>query len=433
MTDLIQHPEVDVAPPESDPARGPAPAPGGSGVAGSTRRPVHVLLAVLAGSLAACSFMAAAQALHASRTDAVAFAVVGWASLMLGMLALIRPTARVLAAGVAGGTALACFWAAQLAFTTHGPTTAAAVTRLVLAVAIALLCGTLLFRPGLGRAWDASTSVLLSVLPVAVVVMVTAVLVTSGTTTTSSALSVRGTSSSPPTTQPRTVDPLASVPVPGQNSDAFTKLAQGNDTEKSELLPYVPLPAGQQHLLARQLAQAEQAAMRYPTVKDAKAAGMVLAGGMAPGVGAHYQKLSADTLKGVNADGTINAAFPGSWIYAGTGDNDPVVGVMYESLTTPTPTGFAGPNDHWHQHSNLCIQYTASEIKVPFAPDSSVTPEQCASVHGDFMKKTVWMVHAWVVPGWESPQGVFSHANLHIYCPGNTYLVDPLGFCVRQS
>ena len=171
--------------------------------------------------------------------------------------------------------------------------------------------------------------------------------------------------------------------------------------------------------------------MRYPTVKDAKAAGMVLAGGMAPGVGAHYQKLSADTLKGVKADGTINAAFPGSWIYAGTGDNDPVVGVM--PVGHHHPTGFAGPNDHWHQHSNLCIQYTASEIKVPFAPDSSVTPEQCASVHGDFMKKTVWMVHAWVVPGWESPQGVFSHANLHIYCPGNTYLVDPLGFCVRQS
>ena len=311
MTDLIQHPDVDLEPLEADLAVGsgsaPAPVP-----ERSTRRPVHVLLAVLAGSLAACSFMAAAQALHGSRTDAVAFAVVGWAALMLGMLALIRPTARVLAAGVAGGTALACFWAAQLAFTTHGPTTAASVTRMVLAAAIALLCGTLLVRPDLGRAWDASTSVLLSVLPVAVVVMVTAVLVTSGTTTTSSSsVVVRDTNSSPPTTQPRTVDPLASVPVPGQNSDAFTKLAQGNDTEKSELLPYVPLPAGQQALLARQLAQAEQAAMRYPTVKDAKAAGMILAGGMAPGVGAHYQMLSAATLKGVNPDGTINAAFPG--------------------------------------------------------------------------------------------------------------------------
>ena len=378
---------------------------------------------MLSGSLAACSFIAAAQALHGSRTDAVAFAVVGWAALTLGMLALIRPTARVLAAGVAGGAALACFWGAQLAFTSHGPTTASVVTRVVLAAAIAVLSATLLWRPDLGRAWDGSTSVLLSVLPVAVVVVVTAVLVTSGTTTTSSSsVVVRATSGSPPTTQPRTVDPLASVPVPGQNSDAFAKLAQGNDTEKAELLPYVPLAAAQQHLLAHQLLLAEQAAQRYPTVKDAKAAGMILAGGMAPGVGAHYQMLSGATLKGVNPDGTINAAYPGSWIYAGTADNDPVVGVMYESLAGTVPSGFAGPNDHWHRHSNLCIQYAAGQIKVPFAPDSSVTPEQCASVHGVFMQKTVWMVHAWVVPGWESPQGVFSHANLHIYCPGNTYL-----------
>ncbi len=217
------------------------------------------------------------------------------------------------------------------------------------------------------------------------------------------------------------------MPVPGQNSDAFVKLAQGNDTEKSELLPYVPLSAADQALLDQQLSQAAQAAMRFPTVASAKAAHMVLAGGMAPGVGAHYQALNASSLKGVNPDGTINALYPASWIYAGTADNDPVVGVMYESLSDNVPSGFVGPNDHWHQHSNLCIQFAPGEIKVPFAPDSSVTPEQCAAVHGDFMRKTVWMVHAWVVPGWESPEGVFSHANLHIYCPGNTYLVDPLG------
>ena len=101
---------------------------------------------------------------------------------------------------------------------------------------------------------------------------------------------------------------------------------------------------------------------------------MILAGGMAPGVGAHYQMMSAASLKGVNPDGTINASIPGSWIYAGTADNDPVVGIMYESLSGAPPAGFAGPNDHWHQHSNLCIQYAAGEINVPFAPDSNVTP-----------------------------------------------------------
>jgi hypothetical protein len=38
-----------------------------------------------------------------------------------------------------------------------------------------------------------------------------------------------------------------------------------------------------------------------------------------------------------------------------------------------------------------------------------------------------------VVPGWESPQGVFSHDNLRVYCPGNTDLVDAIGACIRQQ
>jgi hypothetical protein len=95
--------------------------------------------------------------------------------------------------------------------------------------------------------------------------------------------------------------------------------------------------------------------------------------------------------------------------------------------------GFAGPNDRWHQHSNVCVKFANGVIAVPFAVDQDVTPQECADAHGTFMKKTVWMVHAWVVPGWESPQGVFSHDNLHVYCPGNTDLTNAIGFCNRQS
>ena len=81
----------------------------------------------------------------------------------------------------------------------------------------------------------------------------------------------------------------------------------------------------------------------------------------------------------------------------------------------------------------MCVQFGPGKIGVPFAADQDVTPQECADVHGQFMKKTVWMVHAWVVPGWESPQGVFSHDNLHVYCPGNTDLTNAIGFCDRQS
>ena len=131
---------------------------------------------------------------------------------------------------------------------------------------------------------------------------------------------------------------------------------------------------------------------------------MILAGGMAPGVGAHYQLINAEAFKGINPDGSVNPEYPASWIYASTANNAPVVGVMYESLNATAPSGFIGPNDHWHRHSNVCVQFNNGKIGVPFAADQNVTPQECADVHGDFMKKTVWMVHAWVVPGWESPR-----------------------------
>ena len=79
---------------------------------------------------------------------------------------------------------------------------------------------------------------------------------------------------------------------------------------------------------------------------------------------------------------------------------------------------------------NLCIQYDSNgKIAVPFAPDRDVKRSQCDAVHGQFMPRTVWMVHAWVVPGWESPKGVFSHADPNLRCADGTVKADAVGFC----
>jgi len=207
-----------------------------------------------------------------------------------------------------------------------------------------------------------------------------------------------------------------------------------NEDQEAELQPDKPLDPAAQKLIAEQLVTARAAAARYPTVRDAKAAGLVLAGGNAPGVGAHYQLMSIETLKGVNADGTINAGYPGSFIYSGVTDDAPVVGLMYMSMTSDTaPEGFAGPNDHWHRHSNLCLRYGPGQVEVPFPPDGDVTKEQCDEVQGRFMERTIWMVHAWVVPGWESPKGVFSHDNPNVHCADGTDTLDAKGFfCLKQ-
>ena len=79
---------------------------------------------------------------------------------------------------------------------------------------------------------------------------------------------------------------------------------------------------------------------------------MIQAGKFAPGVGAHYVALRA--TGDINADGTINPSSPGSLIFDGNSPTSRLVGLMYISPTEPE--GFAGPNDHWHRHTNTCVQ-----------------------------------------------------------------------------
>ena len=66
---------------------------------------------------------------------------------------------------------------------------------------------------------------------------------------------------------------------------------------------------------------------------------------------------------------------------------------------------------------------------MPFPADADVTLKMCDAAGGSLMKVTGYMVHAWVVPSWESPQGVFSHDNPNLRCADGTYDTDKAGFC----
>lgn len=191
-----------------------------------------------------------------------------------------------------------------------------------------------------------------------------------------------------------------------------------------EAEPDVPLSAEERDLVALQLVQARDTAMRYPTVADAEAAGYYLAGGFAPGSGAHY------VGGGLGSD-PIDLDHPGSLIYEGVRPESKIVGLMYLGGGADAPEGFVGPNDHWHRHSNVCVKFGGANggIEVPFPADADVTAKMCRDVGGSFMTITTWMVHAWVVPGWESPLGVFSHDNPNIRCADGTYNTDKAGFC----
>jgi hypothetical protein len=201
-----------------------------------------------------------------------------------------------------------------------------------------------------------------------------------------------------------------------------------NADERAEQVPDKPLTPAQSRELAAQLAIARAEAMKYPTVADALKAGLIQAGLFTPGAGAHYVSV-AGSVGGLTGAAEVDPAKPEAWIYDGTDPTSRIVGLMYASFSVEAPQGFAGPNDHWHRHTNLCVTFGGGKINIPFAPDSSVTRAQCTADHGMFMRRTFWMVHAWVVPNWKSPQGVFSHANINLHCGDGTDNTDNVGFC----
>lgn len=190
----------------------------------------------------------------------------------------------------------------------------------------------------------------------------------------------------------------------------------------AESQPDEPLDAPTRALVAQQLTTARDHAMQYPTVADASAAGYRLAGGFAPGSGAHY-------VGGpMTGGGTFDPNAVQSLIYDGTSPTSKIVGLMYYAMGE-APEGFAGPNDHWHRHSSVCTKFANGQIEVPFPADADVSKEQCTAAGGFFMSITGYMVHAWVVPGWESPQGVFSHENVNVRCADGTYNTTANGMC----
>ena len=243
-----------------------------------------------------------------------------------------------------------------------------------------------------------------------------------------------GASRSSTKTVVRTVTaPAQAAPPVTVDDRGFSKLDNGHQAEGPAF--FAPLDPATRLLLQHQLELARLAAMRYPTVADAEAAGWRRAGPFAPGLGAHFLKFGPDGSGFVPVVGPMtdaDASHPLSLIYDGTHPNSRIAGLMYLGAGTRIPTeGFAGPDDVWHYHTDVCSVYKPDgSTDTPFGADTTVTKATCDSVHGLLMARTPYMLHAWVVPGYDSPEGIFSHDNAAITCTDGTYhtiALDNLG------
>ncbi len=187
----------------------------------------------------------------------------------------------------------------------------------------------------------------------------------------------------PGTTRPSICDPTDTAVNDGHTSGFFAAYS----TAKG------PLSQSDCLLVVSQIEMAADWVTRFPTVGAAKAAGWVQATVWTPGQGIHFVDPARET-------GPFDPVKPNWLMFNGTADTANLVGMMFLVESGPTPpAGFAGNNDHWHNHGPLC--YKAGSY--PFIVAEGVSNAICTSLGGvntDFSGQ--WMVHVWLpkYAGW---------------------------------
>jgi hypothetical protein len=170
-----------------------------------------------------------------------------------------------------------------------------------------------------------------------------------------------------------------------------------------------PLSSADCKSVTTDLRAASTYASQFGTVADAEAAGWIQATVWTEGQGIHY-------VDPARLTGPFDPQRPNWLMYDGTAADSGLTGMMFltDTGSTTPPAGFAGDNDHFHQHGELC--YDPTPDASPFIIGEHMTDAECAAIGGfNITFGTIWMVHVWlpVYDGWV-PTDVFnkSHPNI---------------------
>jgi hypothetical protein len=163
----------------------------------------------------------------------------------------------------------------------------------------------------------------------------------------------------------------------------------------------IPIDQPTQEQLRLQQAQAAAVAQKYPTVAAAQAAGYAQSTPFVPCIGAHYTN--------VGLVGQFDPSTPSELLFDGTKPDSQIIGLSYLVFHPGgAPDGFAGPNDHWHQHNangGLCF---SKKNRIVIGAEQ-LSPQECAAIGGVKQElPDIWMLHDWIVPGWACSWGVFA-------------------------
>jgi hypothetical protein len=400
----------------------------------------------LAGRVLLSSLLAAAGLIHLvmvpahmaeSMVDGMTFVMAGWLQLAFALVIAVRPTRGALGATLVVNAALVGGWAVSrvwgLPYGAHRghPEEVAFVDLSAVGIEIAavLAAGFLLWRPLTGRQWNPSVLVVASVVPVAALVLATAAIASPsagehghgghGDTAMGDGHAHTGAEGHAHGDDDGHAHGDAASMAAGDDL-GLSLLENGHQHDHGE----VALDARTQRLLDEQIALTRELARKYPTIADAEAAGYRRAGPFMPGLGTHY---IGGQMKMVTNGVVEPDDIPGPvLIYDGVTTDAPISGFMYMAFGEDEPEGFAGGNDHWHWHTDVCVTAGADGVlDTPLGADRSATQAQCDQFGGRLLDKTPWMVHVWSVPGYENPRGIFAELNPALACPDGTYYIIP--------
>jgi hypothetical protein len=147
--------------------------------------------------------------------------------------------------------------------------------------------------------------------------------------------------------------------------------------------------------ISAQFDAALEFAQQWPTRGEAEAAGWTARVSYAIGMGTHH-------ALGNPLQGSFDPERPNLLQYDGNGPDAKLVGMSWYVDNGPDapPEGFAGDNDWWHNHDFLCIS-NSTGLVIRDGP--CLAGQNGTTVYlGNY-----WMVHAWIVPGWQLQTDVF--------------------------
>ena len=171
----------------------------------------------------------------------------------------------------------------------------------------------------------------------------------------------------------------------------------GHEHDDSLSATVVPTPK-----LERQLDSVRRAAVALAHVTRLPDAGYYLGSYYSQGVGTHFIDWR---LVGMPFD----PARPAMLLVDSTpGHTTRLAGFSYWVRSNGPPAGFDGDADVWHNHRGMCF------VNAVMTRENVVDPADCQGQWID--GADLWMLHVWVVPGYDNPDGVFAPTNPKV-CP----------------